>query len=62
MWILISSPPYMNLSLTTKDRQLIEHIGAGVPYINLNLMMSNTVIPKRDFSGRGLYIAFTNGS
>ncbi|GAE16875.1 hypothetical protein [Bacteroides pyogenes] len=52
----------MNLSLTTKDRQFIEHIGAGGPYINLNLMMSNTVIPKRDFSGRGLYIAFTNGS
>ncbi|MCE9107653.1 hypothetical protein [Bacteroides pyogenes] len=49
-WILISSPPYMNLSLTTKDRQFIEHIGAGGPYINLN------------FSGRGLYIAFTNGS
>ncbi|MGP1538791.1 hypothetical protein [Bacteroides pyogenes] len=27
----------MNLSLTTKDRQFIEHIGAGGPYINLNL-------------------------
>ncbi|MDY4250299.1 hypothetical protein [Bacteroides pyogenes] len=52
----------MNLSLTTKDRQLIEHIGAGGPYINLNLMMSNTVIPKRDFSGREPYLSLTNGS